>query len=102
VCGARAWTGETNGARGRRIQLVGGGSVLTGTGGEGGPGGWTPRGDRVEEREGGRGGPGRGVEQRGNVGVTRSTWLTGGPRHDGGPVISGWVRRGEAVGAAWR
>jgi hypothetical protein len=32
--------------------------------------------------------------------ATRSTWRTGGPGRDRGPVISGWVRRGEAVGAA--
>jgi hypothetical protein len=25
-----------------------------------------------------------------------STWLTGGPEHDGGPVISSWVRHGAA------
>jgi hypothetical protein len=36
----------------------------------------------------------------GGVGATRSTWLTGGPGCDGGPVVSGWVWRGEAVGAA--
>jgi hypothetical protein len=36
----------------------------------------------------------------GGVGATRSTWLTGGPGRDGGPVVSGWVWRGEAVGAA--
>jgi hypothetical protein len=30
----------------------------------------------------------------GGVGATWSTWLTPGPGHDGGPVVSGWVRRG--------
>jgi hypothetical protein len=79
----------------------------------------------VEEREGERGGPRRGVEQCGGVssawqrpgrgalgrrvavrqcwtaGSARrgSTWLIGGPGRVRGPVISGWVRRGEAVGA---
>jgi hypothetical protein len=59
-------------------------------------------------------GPGRGVEQRGGVssarcraivedggvGATRSTRLTRGSGCDGGPIVSGWVWRSEAVGAA--
>jgi hypothetical protein len=49
-CIARAWTGETNGARGEiNLRPAGGGSVLTGGGGEGAEG-WTPRGGRAEER----------------------------------------------------
>jgi hypothetical protein len=42
----------------------------------------------------------RATVEDGGVGATRSTWLIGGPGRDGGPVISGLVRRGEAVGAA--
>jgi hypothetical protein len=30
VCGARAWTGETNGAQGRKIRPAAGGSILRG------------------------------------------------------------------------
>jgi hypothetical protein len=66
--GARAWTDETNGARGEKIfRPTGGGSVLTESGGEGA---W--RGGRcVEvERERERGGW-RGVEQRGRVASVR-------------------------------
>jgi hypothetical protein len=36
---------------------AGGGSILTGSGGEGGPEGWTPHGGGVGEREGEGGGP---------------------------------------------
>jgi hypothetical protein len=54
VCRARAWTDETNGAWGRKIRPVGGGSVLKGIGGEG-----ARRGRRCmeaeRERERGRG-----------------------------------------------
>jgi hypothetical protein len=32
--------------------------------------------------------------------ATRSTWLIGGSGRNRGPVISGWVRRDEAVGTA--
>jgi hypothetical protein len=70
--GARAWTGETNGPRGEKnLRPAGGGSVLTESGGEGGVGGWTPHGGRAEEREGERGGPGRGVEQCGGASSVR-------------------------------
>jgi hypothetical protein len=80
--------------------------------------------EREKERE--RGGPWHGVEQHNGVASARqwpgrgtrgrrvaaqqwrtagparrgSTWLTGGPGRDGGPVVSGWVWRGEAVGMA--
>jgi hypothetical protein len=37
--------------------------------------------------------------ENGGVGATWSTWLTGVPGRDGGPVISSWVQHGEAVGA---
>jgi hypothetical protein len=61
---ARAWTDETNGARGQKIfRPTGGGSVLTGSDGEGGPEGWTLRGGGVGEREGEGGGPWCGVER---------------------------------------
>jgi hypothetical protein len=36
----------------------------------------------------------------GGVGAMRSTRLTSEPGRDGGPIVSGWVRRGEAVDAA--
>jgi hypothetical protein len=39
------------------------------------------------------------VEDNG-VGVTRLTRLTGWPGRDGGPIVSGWVRCGEAGDAA--
>jgi hypothetical protein len=42
----------------------------------------------------------RATVEDGGVGATRSTWRTGGPGHDGGLVVSSWVQRGEAVGAA--
>jgi hypothetical protein len=66
VCGARAWTGETNGARGRKIRLTGDDSILKGSGGEGegGVGAAWRRSGRERER-GREGGPGCGVEQRG-------------------------------------
>jgi hypothetical protein len=51
VCGARAWTGETNGARGRKIQPAGGGSVLKERGGEGWRGGCRVEAERERERE---------------------------------------------------
>jgi hypothetical protein len=35
----------------------------------------------------------RATMESGEVGATRTVWLTGGPRRDGGPVVSGWVRR---------
>jgi hypothetical protein len=54
VCSTRAWTDETNDARGRKIRQVGSGSVLKGSGGEG-PGGvgavWR-RGGRERGRQG--------------------------------------------------
>jgi hypothetical protein len=55
VCDAQAWTDEMNGARGRKIRPAGGGSVLKGSGGEGGPEGWAPHGGKAGEREGDRG-----------------------------------------------
>jgi hypothetical protein len=110
-CGARAWTGETNGARGEKnLRPAGGGSILTESGGEGArrvDAAW-----RQSKRERGRErGPWawRGAMRRrvvgaavedGGVGATRSTWLTGGPGRDRGPIVSGWVRHGEAVEAA--
>jgi hypothetical protein len=118
MCGARAWTDETNGAWGERnFRPAGGGSVLTGSGRVGGPEGWTSRGGGAGEREGEREGglAWRGAARRrgigaaarchttvesGGVDATRSMWVTGGPRRDGGPIVSGWVQRGEAVGAA--
>jgi hypothetical protein len=90
--GARAWTDETNSARGEKnLRLAGDGSVLTGSGGEGARrGGHHMEAERKRERE--REGPWarRGAARRaravrcratvedGGVGVTRSTWLTGG------------------------
>jgi hypothetical protein len=66
VCGARAWTGETNGAWGRKIQPAAGGSVLRAVwdSGEGGglaagtPHGVGPGSDR---RAASRPRPGRGA-----------------------------------------
>jgi hypothetical protein len=89
-----------------------------GSGGEGGPGGvdtvWRQsRREREGEREGALGATAcrrcgnspaaarcRATVEDGGVGATRSTWRTGGPGRDEGPVVSGWVRHGEAVGAA--
>jgi hypothetical protein len=97
---------------------AGGGSVLTGIGGKGGPEGWTPCGGGVGER----GGAWHGVELCGGVasawqqpgrdtrgrrvavrqwrmaGSARrgATWLIGGPGHYGGPVVSSWVQHGAA------
>jgi hypothetical protein len=124
--GMKAWRsgvdGETNGARGEKnLRPVGGGSILMGIGGEGGPEG----GHRVEvEQRRERGGvpwAQRGAVRQHIVGAAAArprraraarcratveddgdgaTWLTGGLGRDGGPIVSGWVRRGEAVGAA--
>jgi hypothetical protein len=48
VCGARAWTGETNGAQERKIRPAAGGSILRGGMGQrrggGGPAAGTSRG----------------------------------------------------------
>jgi hypothetical protein len=100
VCGARAWTDETNDVRGENFWPAGGGSVLKGSGGEGRRGG-APRGGGAGERE--RGGPWarcgaawwrgvtaarprraratrcRAIVVGGGVGTTRTAWLTGGP-----------------------
>jgi hypothetical protein len=89
------------------FRSAGGGSVLTGSGGEGGPEGWTSCGGGAGEREGEGegGGPWHGVEQRDGVALARqwrtagsarreSTWLTGGPGRYGGPVVSSWVWHG--------
>jgi hypothetical protein len=103
----------------------GGGSVLKEAAGREGLEGWAPCGGGVGEREGEREGlaqcgdvasvqqrPGRGACGRraaarqwraAGVGATRSTWLTGGPRHDGaGSSASGCGtgQHGEAVRAA--
>jgi hypothetical protein len=111
-----------NGARGRKIRPVGGGSFLKGSGREGGPEGWAPRGGGAREREGG---PGHDVEQRGGVASARqrpgrsacrrrvavrqwravgSASLTGGPGRDRGARSSvarcGARQRGEAAGTA--
>jgi hypothetical protein len=78
----------------------------------GGPEGWAPHGGGAGGREGERGGHGRGgdsvvVRRRAAAarprrarqgraagsGRCRTAWLTGGQGRDGGPVISGWVRR---------
>jgi hypothetical protein len=81
-----------NGARGRKIRPAGGSSVLKGSIGEG-LDGWAPCGGRAGEREGERW-----ARQWRTAGSARhgTGWLTGGPGRDGGPVISGRVRR-EAV-----
>jgi hypothetical protein len=108
VCGAQAWTDETNGTRGRKIRSVGGDFVLKGSAGEGGRRG----GRRVEvERERERGGLGtawsstaawrrrcsgptaarcRATVEGGGVGATRDgvTDRWAGMRR-GGPVVSG-------------
>jgi hypothetical protein len=104
-------------ARGGRKRSAGG-SVLRGVAGRGGPEGvdtvWRQsRRERERERKGALGAAAcrrrgsspaaarcRATVEDGGVGATRSTWLTGGPKCDGGPVVSGWVRHGEAVGAA--
>jgi hypothetical protein len=65
VCGARAWTDETNDVRGENFWLAGGGSVLKGRGVGVGR---HVEAEREREREGG---PRRGVEQRGGVASQR-------------------------------
>jgi hypothetical protein len=91
--------GETNGTRGEKnLRPAGGSSVLMESGGEGGPGGWTPRGGRAEEREGERSGPGRGVEQCGGVSSARQWPGRGALPHDSG----GRRGRRDAVDAADR
>jgi hypothetical protein len=71
MCDAWAWTDETNGTRGEKKKFwpAGGGSVLTGSGGEGGPEGWTPRGGGAGEGE--RGGGRRATVENDGVGATR-------------------------------
>jgi hypothetical protein len=54
VCDARAWTGETNGSRGRKNRSASGNSVLKGSGGEGA--GRVGAAWRWSGRERGRGG----------------------------------------------
>jgi hypothetical protein len=55
VCDARAWMDEMNGVRERKIWPAGGGSVLKGSGGEGGGGVGTAWRQSGIEREGERG-----------------------------------------------
>jgi hypothetical protein len=55
---AAAWRWSEKGKNhgmGEKIRPAGGGSVLKGSGGEGGPEGWASRGGRAGEREGERG-----------------------------------------------
>jgi hypothetical protein len=42
----------------------------------------------------------RAIVEDGGVGAMQATWRTGGPGRDGGVIVSGWVRHGEAVGTA--
>jgi hypothetical protein len=91
--------GEINGARGKK--KIGRRPVARFYGeGRGGGTGGVDAAWRQNGRE--RGGPWarRGAALRCGVGALPRD--TGGRRgqRDGGPVISGWVRRGEAVGAA--
>jgi hypothetical protein len=102
----RGWARQT--ARGGRKRSAGGRWLgFKGSGGEGAEE-WMPRGGRAEEREGERGGPGRGVEQRGDVSSTRAGGAL--PRDSGGrrgwhDVADRWAgaRRGlgrQRLGAA--
>jgi hypothetical protein len=69
VCGAREWTDETNGAQGRKNRLVGDGSVLKGSGGEGARrGGRRVEAERERERERGARAR-RGAARRHDVGA---------------------------------
>jgi hypothetical protein len=70
------------------------------SGGEGGlEGGRRMEAERKRKREGERGGPGRGSGgRRGRCDAVDVANRWAGPRR--GPIASGWVRRGEAVGAA--
>jgi hypothetical protein len=87
--GARAWTDETNSARGEKnLRLAGDGSVLTGSGGEGARrGGHHVEAERKRERE--REGPWarRGAARRRVVGAARAGGAL--PRDSGGR----WGRR---------
>jgi hypothetical protein len=77
-----------NDAQGRKIRPVGDGSVLKGSGGEGGPEGWAPCGGGAGVREG-EGGPGTAWSsaaawrRRGNGSVTARAG-DGLPRDSGG------------------
>jgi hypothetical protein len=101
VCGTRAWTGETNDARGRNFSADGWRLSFKASDGEGGRRG-VRHVEAERERERGalaRRGIGaaaaqpwraravrcRAIVESGGVGATRSTWLTGGPGRDGGP-----------------
>jgi hypothetical protein len=78
MCGAQAWTDETNGARGERnFWPAGGGSVLMGSGGEGAGGV-----DVAWRQSGGERGAWRGVEQRGGVASARQ-WRAAGSAQRG-------------------
>jgi hypothetical protein len=107
---------------GRKRSASGRWLSLKGSGREGGTrrGGRRMEAERKRERGGERGGPGarrgaarwrvvgataarprraratrcRTTVEDGGVGGTRSTWLTGGPGCNGGPIISCWVGRG--------
>jgi hypothetical protein len=108
---AWAWTDEMNGARDEKEILAGGRRLrFNGKRRGGGPEGWTPHGGRAGERGRGRrtlARCGAACQRRGSGPAAAraggmllrdngSTWLTGGPGHYGGPVVSGWVRRGAA------
>jgi hypothetical protein len=104
--GTNVWRSDVDGrdddAWGERnFWPAGSSSILTGSDGVGARG-WTPWGGGAGEREGG---PStawssaasvrrvrvvrcRTTVESGRVGATRSTWLTGGPGRDGGPVFS--------------
>jgi hypothetical protein len=96
--GARAWTDETNGARGEKKISAGRRRLRFNRKRRRGGG---LRGGRImeaeRERERGAGAAWRTVglvrqwRTAGSV-RRRSTWLTGGPRRYGGPVVDRWGR----------